>query len=286
MVKEKLEFFLTFALKKMKCAMKKKIRLAFSSCPNDTFIFHALLHGLIDTGDFVFEPYISDVEDLNRQAFKGVYDVTKLSSYACLCLKERYSILSAGGALGYGCGPLLVAGEEKTINSETRIAVPGEYTTAYMLLRLWKPEAVNVTVTRFDEIIPGICSGLFQAGLVIHEGRFIYAEFGLNSIIDLGAWWEEETGLPVPLGCIAARTSLDEETRREIASMVRSSVEYALSHRGDSADYVRSLARELDPGVINNHIDLYVNDFTLDLGEEGRRALAVLEEKGRSRGLL
>ncbi|MCP4129831.1 MAG: 1,4-dihydroxy-6-naphthoate synthase [bacterium] len=263
-----------------------KIGLGFSSCPNDTFIFHAMLHGCVNTGKYAFEPFISDVEELNSIALKGGREVTKLSFHAWLLLKDRYRLLNSGAALGYGCGPLVIARENIELSRDTKIAIPGEYTTAYMLLKLWKPGLENVAATRFDNILEGVRSGEFDAGVIIHEGRFVYPEYNLTRIVDLGEWWEQETGLPIPLGCIAARSDLHEDTIQSINSILRSSVEYALANRQVSEEYVRSWAVEMDKDVIQSHIDLYVNDFTVDLGTKGREAVSALEEMARSRGII
>ncbi len=260
--------------------------IAFSPCPNDTFIFHALLHGQVDTGALSFTSHIADVERLNEAAFSETFPVTKLSFHAYLHLMDRYELLDAGSALGYGCGPLLVAGRELPSIEDAAIAVPGRYTTAYLLLRLWQPACRNIRTVPFDRILPGIASGTFDAGVIIHEGRFVYPEYGCVEIIDLGAWWETETGLPIPLGCIATRK--DPATLRNrsgIESALKRSIAYALEHPDASRDFVRSHAQELEEDVIREHIRLYVNDFTESLGETGRKAVAALEEMARCRGI-
>ena len=265
----------------------KDIVIGFSSCPNDTFVFHAMIHHLTDTKGFNFIPYIDDVESLNQKAFKGLLPVTKLSFYACLLLKDRYTILDSGSALGFGCGPLLVAKSGLNHPEKARIAIPGTYTTAYMLLRLWNPEIQNVIPLRFDRILPGVQSGEFDAGLIIHEGRFVYHEYDCIKIADLGEWWESETNLPIPLGCIAIRN--DSETlcyKETIESVLRHSVTYAFEHRDVSRDFIRSHAQELDDTVIENHISLYVNDFTVSLGETGMRSIRKAEEMLRCRNIL
>jgi len=259
----------------------KKIEIAFSSCPNDTFIFHAMLHGLVDTEGLEFVPYISDVEDLNIKAQKGTFPISKLSFHAYLRLREKYTLLDSGSALGYGCGPLVIAKKRDIDLASARIAIPGEYTTAAMLLRLWKPGVSNLTATRFDNILEGVAGGEYDAGVIIHEGRFVYPDYDLVEIVDLGQWWENTTDMPIPLGCIALRSDLDDEYRGKINRVLRASVEYALEHREASSDYVRSHAREMDKDVINEHIKLYVNNFSIDLGERGRAAVEKLEEMAR-----
>jgi len=267
--------------------MQQTIDLAFSPCPNDTFMFHALLHGCIDSGGLKFIPHIHDVETLNRDAGDGRFQVTKLSFFAYLALKERYRLLDAGAALGFGCGPLLVARTPDLDPAKARIAIPGRYTTAHLLLRLWAGDIAEVVETRFDHILPGIQSGEFDGGLIIHEGRFIYSSYNCAKIIDLGEWWEKETGLPIPLGCIAARR--DEATRPlhgKIENLLRQSIEYASENRAASKSYIKAHAQEMDDSVIDAHIHLYVNDFSLSLGPRGREAIETLEEMARCRNIL
>jgi len=262
------------------------IDLGFSPCPNDTFIFHALLHGLVDTAGITFRPHIYDVEELNRRAFSGTYDVTKLSFHAWLLLRDRYALLNSGAALGHGCGPLVVARDVKTDLAGARIAIPGEYTTAYLLLRLWMPEATRVEAVRFDRIMPGVRDGLYDAGLIIHEGRFVYPQYDLVSLVDLGEWWERKTSMPIPLGCIAVKQECPVAVRETINAILRSSVEFAMGSRDASRDYIRLHAQELDDRVVDEHIQLYVNDFTLDLGDGGHAAIRVLEDMARTSGII
>lgn len=259
---------------------------AFSSCPNDTLIFHALLHGLVDAGDLRFDSWISDVEDLNRRAFDERYPVTKLSFHAWLLVKERYRLLDAGAALGYGCGPLLVSRDGEADLRGKRIAIPGVYTTAYLLLKLWYPGDIGVVATTFDRILEGVAAGEYDAGLIIHEGRFVYQRYGLSKIVDLGEWWEAGTGLPVPLGCIAVSRAQSDADIRIIEEALRASVRYGLANRGASREFVRIHAQEMEDWVIDEHINLYVNDFSVELGESGRRAIAVLDERARKRGVI
>ncbi len=261
--------------------------IAFSPCPNDTFIFHAMLHRCIDTGNYTFSPHIDDVEALNMAALKKKFRITKLSFYAYLLLKKDYEILDSGSALGFGCGPLLVMQEGKQFSADSRIAVPGNYTTAFLLLKLWNPEIKNIAVTRFDRILPSVQSGEFDAGLIIHEGRFIYPDYGCAKVIDLGEWWEKETNLPIPLGCIAIRK--DPQTvihKKEVELIIRNSVFYAKKNRSASRSFVRKHAQELDDKVIDGHIDLYVNDFTVSLGITGQRAIQTLEEMAKWQKIL
>jgi len=264
-----------------------RLDIAFSTCPNDTFIFHAMLHDCIDTGNLRFVPHMHDVEALNQKAFSKTFHISKLSFYAYLKLRQSYEILDAGSALGYGCGPLLVARSKDLSLSKAKIAVPGEYTTAYLLLRLWRPEIRNVEITRFDNILEGIQLGRYDAGLIIHEGRFIYPEYDCVEIIDLGKWWEDKTSLPIPLGCIALRKeSPFIELKTDIESVIRRSVEYGFQNREASREFVKLHAQEMADAVIDGHIDLYVNNFTLSLEDAGRKAVQALEEMARWQQIL
>ena len=264
-----------------------RLDIAFSTCPNDTFIFHAMLHDCIDTGNLRFVPHMHDVEALNQKAFSKTFHISKLSFYAYLKLRQSYEILDAGSALGYGCGPLLVARSKDLSLSKAKIAVPGEYTTAYLLLRLWRPEIRNIEITRFDNILEGIQLGRYDAGLIIHEGRFIYPEYDCVEIIDLGKWWEDKTSLPIPLGCIALRKeSPFIELKTDIESVIRRSVEYGFQNREASREFVKLHAQEMADAVIDGHIDLYVNNFTLSLEDAGRKAVQALEEMARWQQIL
>ncbi len=263
----------------------EKLKLGFSPCPNDTFIFHAMTHSLVDTGRYTFDPVIADVEELNRMAHSQQTDITKLSFHAYLKLRRDYSLLSSGSALGFGCGPLVVS-RGRIISDHSLIAVPGELTTACLLLKLWMPGVRNLVFTRFDNIIPGVASGKYDAGVIIHEGRFIYRQWNLDNIIDLGQWWETETGSPIPLGCIAVKKALGEDVKNSVDSMIRSSVEYAFHHREASRTFIKSHAQEMDDAVIDAHINLYVNDFSLNLGEKGMFAVDKLESMARERGII
>jgi 1,4-dihydroxy-6-naphthoate synthase len=264
-----------------------KLDIAFSSCPNDTFVFHAMLNNLVDTKNLSFAQYIDDVESLNQLAKKGRYHVSKLSFAAWLKLRDRYELLDSGAALGFGCGPMLVGRSEDIPVEDSFIAVPGIDTTANLLFRLKYPDAKKIKVVRFDEILPGIESGRFDAGVIIHEGRFVFRNYGCEQIIDLGEWWEEETSAPIPLGCIAI--SRDEDTiihKNSIETIIRDSVSFAFDNPGASRDYVKSLAQEMDDDVIEQHIKLYVNEFTLTLGEKGKKAVETLEEMSECKGIL
>lgn len=263
------------------------IELGFSTCPNDTFIFHAMLHDCIDTHGLGFNYHMEDVEALNLKAFAGTYQITKLSFYAYLQLQKTYRILDAGAALGYGCGPLLVAKSRNIELADAHVAVPGEHTTACLLLKLWKPEIHKITITRFDNILEGVKLGKYDAGLIIHEGRFIYPEYDCVEIVDLGKWWETETKLPIPLGCIAIRKDKDTiKFQDRIESVLKNSIQYAFNNRDASRKFVKLHAQELDDNVIDGHIDLYVNKFTLSLGDMGKKAIQTLEKMARRKKIL
>jgi 1,4-dihydroxy-6-naphthoate synthase len=256
-----------------------RLSLAFSPCPNDTFMFHALLHGLVDTGGLEFAPHLHDIDELNEFAFSGLFDVTKMSFFAYLKLQDDYTLLDAGAALGFGCGPLLVARNPESFTPESTIAIPGEMTTASLLLRLWNPDIHRTVVTRFDTILAGVARGVYDAGLIIHEGRFVYRNYGCRKIVDLGQWWEEKTGLPIPLGCIAVKNDSPAMEHKEAAQKaIRASIRYAVEHPEASRAFIKKHAQEMDDKVIDGHIQLYVNTFSLGLGEAGEEAICKLEE--------
>jgi 1,4-dihydroxy-6-naphthoate synthase len=251
------------------------LSLGFSPCPNDTFAFHALVHEAVHAEGIRFREQLEDVETLNRLAAASALDVTKVSYGAVPDVLENYALLRSGGALGRGCGPLLVVrpGTSPTALRAGRIAIPGRRTTANLLLRLWRPDLPPGTEMLYHQIMPAVARGDADAGLIIHESRFTYAQHGLTKLVDLGEWWEGETGLPIPLGGIVARRSLGEATIRHIDDAIRRSVEHAFAHPDASRDYVHAHAQEMDPAVVREHIALYVNRFSADLGDEGARAV-------------
>jgi len=249
----------------------RPLTFGFSPCPNDTFAFHALVHGLVEA-PFAVEPVLLDIEELNRRAHTGELDLTKLSFGAVGGVGERYRLLRSGAALGRGVGPLVVAREERPL-AGARIAIPGRETTAYLLLRLAEPELDDVVELRYDRILAAVAAGELDAGLIIHESRFTYADEGLVAIADLGAWWEQETGLPVPLAGIFARADLDDATLAAAEGAIRASVDYAFEHPVASRDYVRANSQELSDAVCDAHVALYVNEFSIDLGDEGMVAI-------------
>ena len=265
-----------------------KLTLGFSPCPNDTFIFDALVHQRIDTEGLEFEVQLADVEALNKAAFEGALDVTKLSYHAFAHVADVYMLLNAGSALGNNCGPLLIAKSPVSPEavSRMRIAIPGKYTTANFLFGLAFPEAKNTFPLVFSDIEDAVVSGRADAGLIIHENRFTYAAKGLVKIIDLGEFWEQTTNMPIPLGGIAVRRSLPMEMKQKIDRVLARSVAFALEHPAASREYVRCHAQEKDEQVMYIHIGLYVNDYTRDLGEKGRSAVDLLFRKAFENGLI
>jgi 1,4-dihydroxy-6-naphthoate synthase len=257
----------------------RELTFGFSPCPNDTFAFHALVHGLVDA-PFRVRPVLLDIEELNVRARSAELDLTKLSFGALGSAGDRYAMLRSGAALGHGCGPLVVAREATALADAAhgRIAIPGRDTTAFLLLRLLAPgvEDGDVVEIRYDRILSAVESGEVDAGLIIHESRFTYAEHGLARVADLGELWEERTGLPVPLAAICARRDLDDEVRAAAERAIRASVEYAFAHPDASRDYVRAHSQELSDDVCRQHIELYVNEFSIDLGTEGLAAIDAL----------
>ena len=261
------------------------MKLGYSLCPNDTFIFYALVHGKVAAPEPV-EEVLEDVETLNRWAFEGRLELTKISYAAYGHLREGYVALRAGGALGRGVGPLLVARAPRPLEG-ARIAHPGRYTTAFMLLSLLLGEdAFEPVELRYDLIMPAVAAGEVDAGLIIHESRFTYPEHGLVRLLDLGEWWEGETGLPLPLGAILARRDLGAERIRELNAAVRASLAYAYAHPDEPLDYVRRYADELSDEVTRAHIRTYVNDFSFDVGAEGEAAVRELFARAEARGLV
>ncbi|KEO78003.1 1,4-dihydroxy-6-naphthoate synthase [Paenibacillus polymyxa] len=269
------------------------MQIAFSPCPNDTFVFHALAHGLIP-GAPALDITFADIDITNNLAITpDGLDIMKISYAALPWVLDEYALLPCGGALGRGCGPLVLTKEGSTVEgpkalSGKRVAVPSERSTAYLLFRLWAAKHVpggvgEIVVMPFDQIMPAVRDGKIDAGLVIHEARFTYPSYGLSKQVDLGNWWEEDTGLPIPLGAIIARRTLDLDA---ITNWIRASVEYAWQHPEASREYVLSHAQELSPDVAQSHIDLYVNDFTANLGDSGYAAIEALLGRAAQEGLV
>ena len=266
----------------------KDLSLGFSPCPNDTFIFDALLHGKIDTDGLTFDPVMEDVEALNRRAVLGELDVTKLSYAAFAHLTDRYALLDAGSALGNNCGPLLIARKPMNVDeiNAAHIAIPGKMTTANFLLSLAYPNAQNKREVLFSDIEDAVLRGETEAGLIIHENRFTYAQKGLVKILDLGEFWEMTTGLPIPLGAIVVRKDFPIEMQQRMNRVLRRSVEYAFAHPADVMPFVRQHAQEMEEAVMRAHIELYVTHHTVDLGEDGRQAVRQMFQIARDKGVL
>ena len=266
------------------------LALGFSPCPNDCFMFDAIVNHRIDLEGLEFSVRMADVEALNRSAFDGEAAVTKLSYHAYAYCTGSYVLLDAGSALGRNCGPLLIA--RRTISKaevaagNITIAIPGRYTTANFLLGLAFPQARKKTELLFSAIEPALLDGAYDAGLIIHENRFTYEAKGLKKIVDLGEFWEAETGTPIPLGGIVVHRSLPDEVKQKVNRVLRRSVEYAFAHRSASLPFVREHAQEMSEDVMYRHIDLYVNAFSIDLGTEGKRAVAALFDRAQAIGLI
>lgn len=265
--------------------------LAYSPCPNDTYVFAALTNGMLDGAPPV-EAHLADIDELNAAAERGDFELVKVSYGAVPYLAERYRVLRAGGAVGRGCGPLLVARPENAPELFTdvrnkRIAIPGERTTAFLLLQMalgGRPKQVERM--RFDRIVPAVAEGKIDAGLIIHESRFTYRDAGLIAIADLGEWWENFTLMPIPLGAILVRKDIDDGEAQRLGEAIRGSLAFARAHPERVMPYVREHAVEMNDDVMRQHIDLYVNDFTDDLGDDGMRAVAALLARAREAGVL
>lgn len=258
-----------------------RLSLHYSPCPNDTHIFHALAAGLVRVPGAEFDITLADVEQLNRTAQAGGADICKVSVAAAAGVLGEYRVLRAGGALGRGVGPILVGAPGLRFEDlhGRRVAIPGRRTTAALLFAMLckargvQPETVELV---YDQVMPAVQAGDCAAGVVIHEGRFTYAQYGLARLLDLGAWWEEDCGLPIPLGCIVMRRSLGLELARAVNLGIRRSLEYARAHPDAARDYIREHAQELDPAVIASHIATFVTDYSLDVGQEGEAAIRAL----------
>jgi 1,4-dihydroxy-6-naphthoate synthase len=258
------------------------MQLGYSFCPNDTFIFYALTHGKIPLEQPI-EEILEDVETLNQWATEPRLELTKISYHAYAHVPDKYIALRAGGALGRGVGPLLVS--KKPLEQVRTVASPGALTTAQLLLKLAQPQ-LETSFLRYDQILPAVESGQVDAGLIIHESRFTYAEHGVHKLLDLGEWWENQTGLPIPLGAILARRDLPTKTLQSLNSAVRASLEYAYAHPHEPKAYIRQHALEMQDSVMQAHIDLYVNSFSLDVGKEGEQAVQLLFQKAAEVGLI
>ena len=266
------------------------LTLAYSPCPNDCFMFDAMVHGRIDTEGLDFDVRLLDIDALNTAAFAGEFDATKLSFHAYAYCADRYVLLDAGSALGNNCGPLLISKRDipraEVAAGGVRIAIPGRFTTANFLCGLAFPQAQDKTPMIFSDIEPAVLAGRFDAGVIIHENRFTYEAKGLKKIIDLGEFWEAETGAPIPLGGIVVRRGLGDDVKQVLNRVMRRSVEYAFAHRAASLPYVRAHAQEMSEEVMYKHIDLYVNEYSVELGSEGRRAIELMFGRANALGLI
>jgi 1,4-dihydroxy-6-naphthoate synthase len=272
------------------------LSLGFSPCPNDTFIFDAMIHQKIDTEGLNFEVLFDDVETLNQQAFRAELDITKLSYHAYAYLTDNYVLLHSGSALGFGVGPLLICNKNEystldmeilsPLTSNLRIGIPGKYTTANFLLSTAFPNATNKIEMKFFEIESALLNDQIDLGVIIHENRFTYQDKGLKKIIDLGEYWEDLTNGPIPLGGIMIKRNLPEEIKQKVNRIIRRSVEYAFDHPESGFDFIRSLSQEMSTEVIKKHIDLYVNKFSIDLGELGRKAVETFFKEAHKAGII
>jgi 1,4-dihydroxy-6-naphthoate synthase len=266
------------------------LRIVYSPCPNDTFVFHAWSHGLVPGAPPV-DVTFADIDITNGMAERGESDILKVSYAVLPYVLDQYALLPCGGALGRGCGPLVLTREPGTDLAGRTVAVPSERSTAYLLFRLWAADEVpsgvgKIEVLPFDEIMPAVRDGRVDAGLVIHEARFTYQNYGLHKLADMGEHWESTTGLPIPLGAIIARRSLGDALLREIAAAIRQSVLMAWDEPEASRAYVLQHAQEMDPAVADQHIGLYVNEFTAGLGDDGYAAVRGLLTRAAAEGLL
>lgn len=265
-----------------------KLTLGFSTCPNDTYIFDAMVHGRIDTEGIEFELIMSDVEELNRQAFAAQIDITKISYHAYAYLADSYLLLNAGSALGFKNGPLLIS-KYKVYPDEIdqlKIAIPGKHTTANLLLGIAYPNLKNKKEYLFSDIEEVVLSGEMDAGLIIHENRFTYRQKGLKKVADLGEFWETKTGLAIPLGGIIVNRKLPAEIQQKIDRIMKRSVEFAFENPKASYTFVKHHAQEMDDTVMQSHIELYVNEFTRDLGVDGRKAVETLYREATALGVI
>lgn len=277
-----------------------KLTLGFSPCPNDTFIFDAMIHHKIDTEGLNFEVFYDDVETLNQKAMRGELDITKLSYHAFAYVTDKYVLLDAGSALGFGVGPLLISDFEilisdlekgQIVNRKSEIVtpligIPGKYTTANFLLGTAFPKATNKVELVFSDIENAVLEGRVDIGLIIHENRFTYQDKGLKKIIDLGDYWEKKTGCAIPLGGIVANRRLPEDVQHKINRVIRRSVEFAFANPKSGLEFIRSHAQEMSEEVMYKHIELYVNQYSVDLGAEGKKAIRLLFDTALKNGII
>ncbi|WP_372680310.1 1,4-dihydroxy-6-naphthoate synthase [Desulfosarcina sp.] len=268
--------------------MTKQLTFGYSPCPNDTYMFNAIAHGAVGVDGYRLQPVLHDIETLNGMAMDTVLDVTKLSFYAWLEVKDRYQLLDSGAAMGFGCGPVLIARKQLTPTEihRCRVVLPGRWTTAHLLLRLWAPKADQRLFTTYDQIFNALSSGRADCGVIIHESRFTFEAAGFTPVVDLGAWWEEMTGLPIPLGGIAARKGLGKGLIRQIDAAVNASIRRAMADPEEALPYIRRHAQEMEDAVLRAHVRTFVNDFSLAQTDLGRRAIEQLESMARDAGVI
>jgi 1,4-dihydroxy-6-naphthoate synthase len=267
---------------------KKTIRVGHSPDPDDAFMFYALAHDKLDTGGLRFVHELQDIETLNRRALRGELEVTAVSLHAYAHLLDKYALLPSGCSMGDRYGPMIVARRKMTIDqlADMKIAVPGTLTTAFLALRLLLNRDFAYDVIPFDQIIPAVAAGKYEAGLIIHEGQLTFQNQGLQLIADLGVWWHERTGLPLPLGGNVVRRDLGDATIHQISRLLKESIRYALDHRSDALDYALRYARDMDKGLADRFVGMYVNDWTLDYGPRGREAVRRLLDEGHKAGVI
>ena len=264
-----------------------RLKLGISTCPNDTFAFHGIMTGQVRSPHVEFEIELMDVQELNERLFTGAFDVAKASFHAALLLSQTYGVLPAGSALGFGVGPLLLASQaDTTPNASSVVLCPGLHTTAHLLYRTFYPQAAPAQQVLFSDIMPALQNGHADFGVCIHEGRFTYQEHGLALVEDLGTRWEQSTGRPLPLGGILCRLNLPGHIIQIVGRMIADSIAYGHAHREETLQTMRPFANEFADEVLFSHVDLYVNQWTSDLGETGRQALDYLHEQARTSGVI
>jgi len=267
---------------------KRLITVGHSPDPDDAFMFYALAHDKIDTGGLQFRHQLEDIETLNRRALKGELDLTAVSIHAYAYLLDRYALLPSGCSMGDRYGPMVVARKPMKVEElkKARIVVPGTLTTAFLTLRLLLQDDFSHEVLPFDHILATVADGRYDAGLIIHEGQLTFQNQGLHLVVDLGVWWQERTGLPLPLGGNIVRRDLGDDTIRQISRLLKQSIRYALDHRDDALAYALGYARDMDKGLADRFVGMYVNDWTLDYGPRGRQAVRRLLEEGHKAGVI
>lgn len=267
---------------------KQLITVGHSPDPDDAFMFYALAHDKLDTGNLQFRHELQDIETLNRRALRGELDVTAVSIHAYSQLLDKYALLPSGCSMGDQYGPMVVARRPLTREQlrDVTIAIPGTLTTAFLALKLYLPESFRYEILPFDEIIPAVAEGKYDAGLIIHEGQLTFQNQGLHLVVDLGVWWQQQTGLPLPLGGNVVRRDLGPVVISQISRLLKESIRYALDHRQDALSYALDYARDMDRGLADRFVGMYVNEWTLDYGPRGREAVKRLLDEGHKAGII